>query len=297
MTKEEINKTIFSLQSEEEIIDFVKSRIQELEDASVESTVGQGYTTTFREYISSKTHYKPGAKLQGDACPDLVYDDLTPYVDLIKDVRREGGYDEFTLLTRIFFEVYNYLPNEDEAGLERNFLYLKNKDKYVSIREVRDEACAVCAEKAGLAHNLFKFLGIDSEVVAGYRDSEKHAYNIMYPNGYDNEPAILYDPSFFVNFANENHKYSFGYYKVFKGEDCGKLMSGVPMKIDLSSTERNYRQCYGFGDDYSFTGDTPSYTVGLDRKMEMPGQDINDELYYSTHLENGVESVDTGFSM
>ena len=46
---------------------------------------------------------------------------------------------------------------------------------------------------------MFKFLGVDSEVVCGYRDSEGHAYNIVYPNGYDNEPMVIYNPLFFVN--------------------------------------------------------------------------------------------------
>ena len=44
MTKEEINKKIFELQSEEEIINFVKERLKELEINSEEKTVGQNYT-------------------------------------------------------------------------------------------------------------------------------------------------------------------------------------------------------------------------------------------------------------
>lgn len=64
MTKEEINKTIFSLQTDEEIIDFVNKRIAELENNSIETTVGQNYTTAFKEYISQKTHYKPGKRLK-----------------------------------------------------------------------------------------------------------------------------------------------------------------------------------------------------------------------------------------
>ncbi len=54
MTKEEIQKNIYSLKNDNEIIDFVKRRIQELEDNSIESTVGQNYTKTFKEYISEK---------------------------------------------------------------------------------------------------------------------------------------------------------------------------------------------------------------------------------------------------
>ena len=37
---------------------------------------------------------------------------------------------------------------------------------------------------------------------------------------------------------------------------------------------------------FLFTGD-----AGLDKKKELPGENITDDLYYSTHLENGVESV------
>ena len=65
-------------------------------------------------------------------------------------------------------------------------------------------------------------------------------------------------------------------------------MSGIPLKNDLSKTEKNDRQLYSFGDEYVFEWDTPYYISGLDRKKELPGDDITDDLYYSTHLENGV---------
>ena len=58
MTKEQIKNKILSLKTDEEIESFIKERLNELENNSIESTVGQGYTSRFREYISSKTHYK-----------------------------------------------------------------------------------------------------------------------------------------------------------------------------------------------------------------------------------------------
>ena len=54
MTKEEINKIIFSLKTDKDIVEFVNKRIAELENNSVETTVGQNYTTTFKKYISEK---------------------------------------------------------------------------------------------------------------------------------------------------------------------------------------------------------------------------------------------------
>ena len=68
-------------------------------------------------------------------------------------------------------------------------------------------------------------------------------------------------------------------------------MSGIPLKNDLSKTEKNDRQLYSFGDEYVFEWNTPSYIAGLDRKKELPGDDIIDDLYYYTHLENGVVTV------
>lgn len=87
--KEEINKAICSM-TDDQIEDFVKKRIQELEEESVETTVGQGYTTVFREYISEKTHYR--AKINDIEYPDLVYDDITPYISLVKAIKRGGWY-------------------------------------------------------------------------------------------------------------------------------------------------------------------------------------------------------------
>lgn len=290
MTKEEIKKNILCLQGDDEIIEFVKKRIQELESESFEITVGQGYTTTFKEYISKKMHYKAGAKVRDGECPDLIYDDLTPYINLVKSIKSSGNYNELTLFTIIFFEVYNYLPSDD-MGLGRALTYLSNVGKRISIKSISENGCAFCSEKSGMAHNMFKFLGIDSEVVCGYRDSERHAFNIIYPNGYDNEPMVIYDVSFFVNFINGDKKLSFGYFKALRREDYVRLISGLPIKIDLSNTEKNYRKLYGFGDEFIFEGDTPIYVAGLDRKKEIPGDNLMEELYYTAHLENGVESV------
>ena len=77
--------------------------------------------------------------------------------------------------------MYKYLPSED-VGLGRYMTYASHKGKQLSIKSVRDNECAFCSEKAGMAHNLFKFLGIDSEVVCGARGTEMHAYNFIYPN-------------------------------------------------------------------------------------------------------------------
>ena len=264
--KEEINKAICNM-TDDQIEDFVKKRIQELEEESVETTVGQGYTTVFREYISEKTHYR--AKIKVIETPDLVYDDITPYISLVKAIKRVGWYHELTLFTTIFSVIYNYLPNDD-FGFGRVFTYMANKGKRVSIKEIIENGCAFCSEKAGMAHNLFKFLGVDSEVVFGYKDSVRHAYNIVYPFGYGNEPMVIYDPSFFVSFIKDGKKASCGYFKAMGRADYEKLMSGQPVKMELSRTEKNYRQLYNLGDEYIFEGDISSYIAGIENMPTEP---------------------------
>lgn len=266
MTKTEINKKIFELQSDEEIINFVEERLNELETNSVEKTVGQNYTDSFQDYISQKTHYKAAEKFDDSECPDLVYDDITPYINLIKEIKKSTWYNELTLFTTIFFTVHGYLPSED-IGLGRYMTYKSHKDKRLSIKSVRDNECAFCSEKAGMAHNLFKFLGIDSEVVVGARGTEMHAYNFIYPNGYEKEPMVLFDPSHFVNFINGNNKISFGFYKAFGRQDYEALKNGTPTQIDLTKTEETYRKLYGYNgslDNYDFEYETPTYIYGLE---------------------------------
>ena len=266
MTKEEKNKKIFELQSEEEIINFVKERLKELEINSEEKTVGQNYTDSFRDYISQKIHYKAAENFNNFECPDLVYDDITPYINLIKEIKMGSWYNELSLFTIIFFVVYDYLPSKD-IGLDRYMTYLSHKNKRLSIKTVRENGIAFCSEKAGMAHNLFKFLGIDSEVVCGGREDEIHAYNFIYPKGYDKEPMVLFDPSYFVSFIKGNSKLSFGFYKVFHRQDYEAFKKGKPMQIDLTKTEESYRKLYGFNgnlDDYVFENDTPTYIYGLE---------------------------------
>lgn len=211
-------------------------------------------------------HYKAAEKFNDSECPDLVYDDITPYINLIRKLKKGTWYNELTLFTTIFFIVHEYLPNKD-IGLGRYMIYTSHKGKKLSIKTISENGVAFCSERSGMAHNLFKFLGIDSEVVCGARGYEMHAYNFIYPNGYGNEPMVLFDPSHFVEFINDNNKISLGFYKAFRRQDYEALKNGIPIQIDLTKTEETYRKLYGFNgslDDYDFEYETPIYIYGLE---------------------------------
>ncbi len=267
MTKAEISKKIVELKNDEEIIQFINERLNELETNSEEKIVGQNHTDSFQDYISQKTHYKAAEKFDDADCPDLVYDDITPYFNLIKEIKKNTWYNELTLFTTIFDTIHKYLPNDDDIGLNRYKIYKSHIDEKLSIKTISKNGVAFCSEKAGMAHNMFKFLGIDSEVICGARETEMHAYNFIYPNGYGNEPIVLYDPSHFVNFIKADSKISFGFYKAFSKQEYENLKDGKPTQIDLSKTEETYRKLYGFNgslDDYDFENETPTYIYGIE---------------------------------
>jgi hypothetical protein len=277
MTKEELESKINQLDktNDDEIVDFVKSRIQELEDESVESTVGQGYGDTFREYISSKTRYKPAA---GRYCPDLLYDDITPYVELIKLLK--CGYHVKNiepLFTKIYWDICNYLPSKDSTGVKRQIIYNCYSGQTVSIVKIRENKCAMCSEKSGMAQNIFKFLGIDSEFVCGYRGEELHAYNLVYPNGYDNKPVILFDGSFHLDFNKGDEQIQIPYMVELSEEEYKKLIERKIIMLDVSTTEKKFKGDKGFSDDYIFCGDNQEYKIGLTKEESVkPNRDLHD---------------------
>ena len=275
MEYEEIQKRIYACADDEDIRDFVLERIHELEIGSEETTMGQTYTDTFNEYISSKVHYKPGAPFRdiGKECPDLVYDDIEPYVSLIKNIRKGSYYNALTLLTTIFLEIHQYLPNHDWAEQNRVLEYRCHIEKgSISIKEIKQEACGFCSERAGLSHNMFKLLGIDSSLVCGIRKQEgkkveNHAYNIIYPNGYNDTLSVIFDPSHHIKFINkEGLKQSFGYFKTLSTEDHAKMRNGETVLLDIAPSGEKLKHFYeGFLDGYEMQPESATYGIGLEK--------------------------------
>ena len=266
MTKEEIQKRIYSCQNDDDIKKFISERIKELE-TDEEKIVGQNYTDRFDDFISNNIHYKPADRLGDTECPDLVYDDMTPYISLIKSIRENSWYNELTLFTTIFFEIYGYLPNSGDIGLDRYFTYKSHEDSgRVSIKDIKNNECAFCSENSGLSHNMFKLLGIDSSVICGMRDNVPHAYNIIYPKGYGNNPAVMYDPSHHIDFIDKaGNKKSFGYYKVLSKEEYEKMLNGENVTLDISVSGEKLKQLYGYNgalDGFEMKQESPTYGIG-----------------------------------
>lgn len=281
MLKDKIQKRIYACKTDDDIREFLTKRIAELEENSKEITVGQNYTDSFNEYIAKKVHYKPAARIGKDECPDLVYDDMEPYVSLIKDLQENSWYNEMSLFTTIFWRIHEYLPNNHADELDRFFAYQSHrKEGKISIKDIKKEGCAFCSENAGLAHNMFKILGIDSSVICGRRDNTPHAYNMIYPKGYDNKPAVLFDPSHHLDFVNsQGKKVSFGFFKALSQEEYDKMKSGEAITLDVTRSGENTKKLYGWNgalDGYELKKEMPTYGIGLG-KVKLEKRRKNDD--------------------
>lgn len=285
-------KSEIDLLSAEEIEEYVIKRLKELENETQELTIGQGYTDSYNGYIGLKTHYKAMASNEKIKCPDLIYDYIQPYVDLIINIKNKP-INQLLVMNEIFHTINSFSDLRNSFVLSRGFTYLSaiNSTGKLSIKDVFDNDCAFCSERSGLAQNMFKFLAIDSELIIGYINEEPHAYNIIYPNGYKKEPMFLFDSSHFVNFNSIDHRFSLGYFYGMNILKYNEFISGKQYKVELSKTESFYRNVFGFDETYDFVAEEPKYTFGLANNPKIVQEKINEEWLYSTHYENGVESI------
>lgn len=280
MTKEEIKKNILELKTDEEIMSFINFRIAELESIAQEKIVGQDYTITFDDYISSKVKFKPVASLKSKECPNLIYDDILPYFELIKELATNQSYlNELYLFTPLMFEIFNYMSskenkvNIEDTLIERQLLYfnaMNTGKENISIKEFHETKYAFCSENTGLAHNIFKIFGIDSQFVIGKRNDENHAFNIIFPNGYGNSPAVLFDASYTIDFTNDlGNRYSLGYFKVLTPDEYNNMLSGNSTLINLQESANNLIRYYPtlFGCTANF--ENVSYSIGLGSPLKM----------------------------
>ncbi len=284
MTKDEIKKKILELKTDEEIMSFIKLRIEELESIAQEKVVGQGYTTIFDDYISSKVKFKPVASLKNKECPNLIYDDVLPYFELIKKLATEKTYlNELFLFKPLMLEIFNYMSSKESKDniydtLEkRQLLYfnaMKTGKKSLSIKEFYKNKAAFCSENTGLAHNIFKILGIDSQFVIGKRNNENHAFNIIFPKGYGNSPAVLFDSSFTINFKdNLGNICSFGYFKVLTDDEYNNILLGNSTPIVLEKSINDLIKYYPILSNCIANYENASYSIGIDEQLKVENSD------------------------
>ncbi len=137
----------------------------------------------------------PGTRVKRSSMTEGFFmNDQTPYEELIATLRelkaQSPDQSARALLTQgVYREVSKYFGNwtadANTEALNRNF-YSEEQDKSqvdpgytTSISQLRGQNIGTCGEKAALAHNLFLFSGMKSNLVYGKIGQEDHAYNIL----------------------------------------------------------------------------------------------------------------------
>ena len=189
----ELIEIINTLNTDDEIADFVKKRIEILEnnsqkriisnnnDGKLIGTINEGYITSNSPIVSS---------LMVDP---FYLNDNTIYVDFLKQLKGK----QFANILSIFYELRDF--TQIKFGFKgnqsnRESIYLQERDDKISIADFYNNNSALCSERSAVVQNIAEFCCIKSFLVFGKMEVEgkveDHAYNIFKTR---DETLILFD--------------------------------------------------------------------------------------------------------
>lgn len=186
-----------------EIDGFINERLEEIDDKE-ERVIGYNSKyTMYNGFIGSNVRVNFGFTLLEDKSTisfvfsGMEFNDKRMYVTLIEEIKKEDN-----LYLAIINAVDKYLSLndiardfniEDYKKLNENLVnYMSGKNESLSIRLFRKNKNATCTQIAGVAQNMFQFLGIESDYALESNNENLHAYNLFYPWGRESE-AVIYD--------------------------------------------------------------------------------------------------------
>ncbi len=183
---------INSLETEDQINEFVLSRLEELEKNSIKRTIeknnnGRLIGTITEGYISSNSPI-----ISSYIVDPFYMNDKTLYTNFIKSIRGKNFDNPLQLfhsLQNFTVDLFGFRGNQSI----RESIYLNKKNK-ISIADFYGNNSALCTERSATVQNLAEFCGIKSYLVFGKlsfdgKESE-HAYNIFQMK---DKTLILYD--------------------------------------------------------------------------------------------------------
>lgn len=203
-----------------------------------------------------------------DSFTNLVLDDVECYYDFLnyydsKNGNKKEAAEPYKLgLIDDFIDGYfskkeNSLPSDEI----RDQLYIPNylKSHYggvstTSIKYFKNKGIAECAEKAALAHNLARMVGIDSRFIMGkiseneniLSSMQTHAYNIIKSN--TNDVYILYDPHnpIRIKEGTEEGKKLISAFSLMAKDDYIKFINNGMYKFNYDYTIRRLQREYNY---------------------------------------------------
>lgn len=191
----ELLSIINKLTTEDEIVEFVKKRLEILENGVSKRTIdknncGRLIGTINSGYINSESPIVTSYMVE-----PFYLNDMTLYIEFIKHIKEK----EFTSILIIFYELRDFM--EKTFGfkgnrINREYVYLHERDNDISIADFYKNDSALCSERSAAVQNLAEFCCISSYLVYGKmlvaENIEEHAYNIFKAK---DGTLILFDPT------------------------------------------------------------------------------------------------------
>ncbi len=117
----------------------------------------------------------------------ILFDEIKKHTNRL--IKPDGKIDDVVVCKIVQAAVFNYLGFGRPMDEKRTYVYCSaaRNNQEVSIKKFRKNGLSMCLERATLAHNFFKLLGYDSNLIAseirlnGYQGL--HTYNIVTING------------------------------------------------------------------------------------------------------------------
>lgn len=254
------------LNTRKEINDLIKYRLSTL-DTKDALELGIGCSTpVFSNYINKNIKINATCTIvtEEDGSEKVFYgsvklDDDSIYKYLIKSVKQnDNPYDA------VYQAILKYSPRQMTKELTAKRLesreivykkYSKKTGKTLSVKLFHFMKNMACLEDSALIHNMFMFLGIESDLVTcGETLSIPHSYNVIYPEGRD-KYAVLFDAD--VSIIDE-HPIMF----LLDDERRQKLFSHEEISVSEDDVSKAYQKL--LGSDYDFTLINNSYYIFKD---------------------------------
>lgn len=200
----------------DQMIKYIDQIVEEISNnTSQRPVIGFENMTPYKGFISSQTTLS-----NVDADIKISSND---YIYLYASILKKYNITNIdTAMFFIFFAINQYfgICGDEEQRI-------KMYEKYGNVlSSLKGKNCAICAERAAVAQNLFSLLGIESYYFTGeVKDVDgpvPHSFNLIkYRNQY-----IIYDSSK-IDQINKNGKLVDTYYRrIISDEDAMKLLSG-----------------------------------------------------------------------
>ena len=182
---------ISNLKTEEEIIDFVKNRINILENNSkiVDINNYENENKIYEGYINSNSQVN-----SSNLVKPFCINDLDLYINFIKDLKEKNITNVISLISLLQDYIIDTFGYKGDMN-NRITTYLTYKEQgSVPINRFYQNNSALCSERSASVQNLASLVGLKSYLLFGKLSSENetetHAYNIFQMK---NNTLVLFD--------------------------------------------------------------------------------------------------------